>query len=74
MKLVRGERLVFCVEFVNFFLLFHYLSYGVAVIQWITSCHKNRMTTRVRTLWRADVTFLTTSVSTMRLLAEMLIL
>ena len=31
-----------------------YLSYDAAVIQWITSCHKNRMTTRYITLgyWR----------------------
>ena len=30
------------------------LSYNVAVIQWLTSCHKNRMTTRYITLgyWR----------------------
>ena len=30
------------------------LSYVVPAIhfQWITSCHKNRMTTRVKTLWR----------------------
>ena len=28
------------------------LSYDVAVIQWIMSCHKNRMTTRVITLAR----------------------
>ena len=28
------------------------LSYDVAVFQWITSCHKNRMTTRVITLLR----------------------
>ena len=27
-----------------------YLSYDVAVIQWITSCYKNRMTTRVITV------------------------
>ena len=40
------------------------LSYDVAVIQWITSCHENRMTTRVITLWRVHVTSLTTSVST----------
>ena len=26
---------------------YSYLSYDVAVIQWITSCHKSRMTTRV---------------------------
>ena len=48
------------------------LSYDVAVIQWITSCHKNRMTTCVITLWRVDVTSLTTSVSTMRFLFEIL--
>ena len=48
------------------------LSFDVAVIQWITLCHKYRMTTRVITLWRADVTSLTTSVSTMRFLLEIL--
>ena len=32
------------------------LSHGVADIQWITSCHKNRMNTRVITLYRVDVT------------------
>ena len=42
-----------------------YLSYDVAVFQWITSCHKNRMTTRVITLLREYVTSLTTSVTTM---------
>ena len=31
-------------------------------VQWITMCHKNRMSTRVITVWRAE----TTSVSTMR--------
>ena len=40
------------------------LSYDVAVIQWITSRHINRMTTRVIRLWREHVTSLTTSVST----------
>ena len=49
-----------------------YLSYDVAVIQWITSCHKTRMTTRVITLWREDITLLTTSVSTTRFLLEIL--
>ena len=49
-----------------------FLSYDVAVIQWITSCHKNRMTTRVITLWRVDVTSLTTSMSTMCFLLEIL--
>ena len=46
------------------------LSYDVAVIQWITSRHINHMTTRVITLWRVDVTPLTTFVSTMRFLAD----
>ena len=45
---------------------YFFLSYDVAVIQWITSCHKNRMTARVITLWRVYVTSMTTSVSTMR--------
>ena len=42
-----------------------HLSYDVVVFQWITSCHKNRMTTRVITLLREYVTSLTTSVTTM---------
>ena len=42
------------------------LSYDVAVIQWITSCNKNRMTTHVITLWQVHATSSTTSVSTMR--------
>ena len=29
--------------------------YNVAVIQWITSCQKNRMTTPLITLWRVNV-------------------
>ena len=48
------------------------LSYDVAVIQWITSYHKNRMTTRVITLRRKRVTSLTTSMSTMRFLIEII--
>ena len=48
------------------------LSYDVAVIQWIMSCHKNRMTRRVITLWRVDVTSLTTSVSTMHFRIEIM--
>ena len=47
-----------------------YLSYDVAVFQWITSCHKNRMTTRVITLLREHVTSLTTSVTTMQIFIE----
>ena len=48
------------------------LSYDVAVNQWITSCHKNLMATRVITLWRVDVTSLTTSESAMRFRLEIL--
>ena len=50
----------------------HHLSYDVAVIQWITSCHKNCMTTREITLWRVHVTSLTMFVSTMRFLIEIM--
>ena len=50
------------------------LSYDVAVIQWITSCHRNRMATRVITLWRVYVTSLTTSVSTMHFLREIMVI
>ena len=35
---------------------------------------KNRMNTHVITLWRVDVTSLTTSVSTMRFLAEIMLI
>ena len=31
------------------------LSYDAAVIQWITSCHKNHMTTCVIACWPVDV-------------------
>ena len=48
------------------------LLYDVAIFQMITSCHKNRMTTRVITLWRERVTSLTRSVSTMRFLIEIM--
>ena len=41
------------------------LLYDVAVIQWIASCHKNRMTTCVITLWRVYLTSFTTFVLTM---------
>ena len=49
------------------------ISYDVAVIQWITSCHKNRMNTRVKTLCRVDVTSMTMSVSAMRFLIEIMV-
>ena len=44
----------------------------VAVIQLITSFHKNRMPTRVITLWRVYLASLTVSVSTIRFLLEIL--
>ena len=46
------------------------LSYDVAVIQCMTSCHKNRMTT----LCRERVTSLTTFVSTIRFLNEIMLI
>ena len=39
-------------------------------MQWKTSCHKNRMTTCVITLWCVYVTLLTESLSTMHFLME----
>ena len=51
----------------------HLSSYDVAVIQLITSCHKNRMTTLVITLWRVHVKSLTTSVLAMRFLVEIML-
>ena len=48
------------------------LSYDVAVIQWITSRHKNRRTICVITLWHVSVTSLTMSVSTMHFLIEIM--
>ena len=49
------------------------MSYDVAVIQWITSCHKNRMDIRVKTLCRVDVTSVTMFVSAMRFLIEKMV-
>ena len=48
------------------------LLYDVYVIQWITSSHKNRMTTCITTLWCVYITSLTKSVSTMHFLIEMM--
>ena len=44
----RHDRFLYA----NSVCLYILLSYDVAVFQWITSCHKNRMTTRVITLLR----------------------
>ena len=48
------------------------LSYDVTVFQWIILGHKNRMTTRVITLWHIDVTSLTMSVLATHFLFEKL--
>ena len=48
------------------------LSNDVAVIHWITLCHKNRMTTRVITLWQVSVMSFTASVSIMSFLIEIM--
>ena len=40
-------------------------------VQYITLCHKKRMTSRVLTLWRIHITSLITSMLTMRFLEEM---
>ena len=48
------------------------LSHDVAVIQWITSCLKYPMTTHVITRLRERVTSLTTSVSIMHFLIEII--
>ena len=44
-----------------------------AVIQWIMSFHKNRMTTRVITLWYVHAMSLTRIVSVMCFLIEMML-
>ena len=50
-----------------------FLNYSCLVIQWITPCHENhRMTRRVITLWYVHLSSLTTSVSTMHFLLEIL--
>ena len=56
----------------NEVLYYFYLSYNVAAIQWTTLCHKNQMTTRVITLWRVHLTSLTTSMSTICFLIEIM--
>ena len=50
------------------------LSYDVAVIQWITSCHRlnNVMTTRVLTLSAGTSNVMTTSVTTMQFFVEIM--
>ena len=48
------------------------VSYDVAIVQWITSCRKNHMTTHVITLWYAHITSLTTSVSATHFLTKVM--
>ena len=45
------EGSIYIIKIIMFIIL-----YDVAVIQWITSCHKNRMTTRYIKFWRVHVT------------------
>ena len=52
---------------------FH-LSYDVAVIQWIASCHKYHGTTHGITLLRLRITSLTRSVSTVRFVIEIMLI
>ena len=69
----RNHHLKYCLIQCWFTSIFYFkLSYDVPVIQWITSRHKNRMTTCVITLWRVYVTPLTTFVSTMSFLTEII--
>ena len=46
------SKVMYCLTFIVKF----YLSYDVAVFQWVTPCRKNRMTTRVLTLLREYAT------------------
>ena len=46
--------------------------YDIAVVTWITSCHKNRMAIRIITLWRVHVTSVATSASTVRFLIDIM--
>ena len=50
----------------------HILSNDVAVIQWISLCHKNRMTTECNNTLACTRTSLTTSVSALCFLIEIL--
>ena len=45
----------------DYFFIYHFLSYEIAIIQWITSCHKDYMATRVIILWCVHVTSLTSA-------------
>ena len=66
--------LLLCTLYIYVQLFYLHFSHDVAVLQWITSCHKNHMTTRVITLWGACLTSLTTSVSTMPFHIELIII
>ena len=46
----------------------------IAVIQWIPSCHKNRMTIRVITFWGVYIMSLTMSLSKMCFLIEIMVI
>ena len=65
-------RVVFS-SFKPHFMYILYSSDEIAVIQWIT-CSKNRVNARVIPFWSVHVTSLTTSVSSMRFLVEIMII
>ena len=72
-KNVRFTQVIFVnITNNNFIHICQNLSYDVAVIQWKTSCHKKCTTTRIIILWPVHVTSLTTSLSTMRFLTEIM--
>ena len=57
---------------VSWLSLYHHLLYDIAVIQWITLCHKDRMTTCVIPLWPEWAMSLTTFMSTVHFLNEIM--
>ena len=51
---------------------YKFLSYEIAVIQWIMLCHKNGLITCVITFWRIHATSLEMSVTTIHFLIEIM--
>ena len=48
------------------------LLYDIAVTQWITLCHRNYLTTHVITLWCINIMSLTTLMSVLHLLIDIM--
>ena len=74
MKTARLNLLYASVSEMFLVLSIHFYHKTSLLLEWITSCRKNRMTTHVITLWRVDVTSLTTPVPTVRFLLEFFLL